>query len=65
MRRILVHIITGDGDYIAEVVHSQFVELDLAIREKYPRLYVPSLPQTNIPRDQYKGLIYDYFAVCV
>ncbi|KAK8799103.1 hypothetical protein WA171_005852 [Blastocystis sp. BT1] len=59
---ILCHIIAGNGDYIAELTHNLFLELEKAIRCKYPLLYIPNLPTATTPRDLYKGIVHDFFA---
>lgn len=63
MPRVLIHIIAGDGDFIAQVFHEDFVDLDLLIRDKFPLLPVPGLPAKDAPHEVYKCLIHDYFAV--
>ncbi|KAK8830805.1 hypothetical protein WA577_003510 [Blastocystis sp. JDR] len=59
---VLIHIIAGDGDFIAQVFHEDFVDLDLLIRDKFPLLPVPGLPAKDAPHEVYKCLIHDYFA---
>lgn len=63
MSRVLIHIIAGDGDYISQVFHEDFVDLDLLIREKFPLLPMPDLPTKDLSHEMYKCLIHDYFAV--
>ena len=61
----LVHIIVGDGEYIAEIYHKDFVNLNNEIKTHFPRLQVPHLPDQSSTRDIYRCGIHDYFAVCL
>lgn len=62
---VLCHVICGDGEYIMEMVHEDFINLDLLIKERFPLLEVPSLPSIETRHDIYKKRIYDYFAVVI
>lgn len=62
---VLCHVICGDGEYIIEMVHEDFINLDLLIKERFPLLEVPSLPSIETRHDIYKKRIYDYFAVVI
>ena len=56
-------MISGDGEYITEMFHEDFFNLDLIIKEHFPLLDLPSLPTTDAAREVYKKLIHDYFLV--
>lgn len=61
--RILCHVISGDGEYIMEMFHEDYVNLNLLIHDRFPLLGLPPIPTLDMPHDIYKKLIHDYFVV--
>lgn len=60
---LLAHLISGDGEYVIEVVYEDFIALNEDIKFHFPHLRIPNLPSQDAPNDYFKCMIHDYFAV--